>query len=187
MTTTPATRSLWRIDPVHSTVEFAITHMPFSIFRARFRDVQGVLEIDEAEPVRSRVSATIQAASIDVLGERFQAVVQGEDFLHTARWPVITFQSTRVEQVNEADWRVIGDLTIRDVTREVVLATHYAGQGKHPVSGRTLAGFHAETEIDRGDFGIRWNRLLENGMPYLGERVRITLEIEAVKEEPPTQ
>jgi polyisoprenoid-binding protein YceI len=122
---------------------------------------------------------------VDVLGERFQAVVQGEDFLHTERWPVITFRSTKVEQVDGATWNVTGDLTIRDVTRPVTLVTCYGGQGPHPVSGRTLAGFHAETEIDRSDFGMVWNRLLENGTPYLGMRVRITLDLEVVKQEAP--
>ena len=183
MTTIPVTSSLWRIDPVHSTVEFAVTHMPFSIFRGRFRDVEGVITIDEAEPARSSVTATIKTASIDVMGERFQAVLQGEDFFDTARWPVMTFHSRRVEQVDGDVWRVTGPLTIRDVTRDITLTTRYAGQGKHPVSGRTLAGFHAETEIDRGDFGLRWNRLLETGAPYLGERVRVTLDIEAVKQD----
>ncbi len=168
---------------MHSTVEFAVTHMPFSMFRGRFRDFEGTLTIDEAKPENSSVTATIQATSVDVLGERFQSVVQGEDFLDTARWPTITFRSTRVERVNDTTWNVVGDLTIRGVTREVTLATTYAGQGKHPVSGRILAGFHAETELDRGDFGLTWNRMLETGAPYLGTRVRVTLDIEAVKQE----
>jgi polyisoprenoid-binding protein YceI len=168
---------------VHSTVEFAVTHMPFSTFRGRFRDMEGTITLDEAEPANSSVEAIVKTASVDVLGERFQAVVQGEDFLDTARWPTMTFKSSRVERVDEHTWNVTGALTIRDVTREVVFATRYGGQGKHPVSGRMLTAFHAETEIDRGDFGMVWNRMLETGMPYLGTRVRITLDIEAVKQE----
>jgi polyisoprenoid-binding protein YceI len=183
MTTAPTTTSTWQIDPVHSTVEFAVTHMPFSMFHARFREIEGAITIDEADPTNSSVTATITTASIDVIGERFQSVLRGEDFFDTARWPEITFRSTRVEQVIGDTWNVTGDLTIRDVTREVTLDTRYGGQGKHPVSGRTLAGFHAETEIDRRDFGMTWNRLLETGAPYLGTHVRITLDIEAVKQE----
>jgi polyisoprenoid-binding protein YceI len=183
MTTTPVAASTWQIDPVHSTVEFAVTHMPFSMFRARFREVAGMLTLDEAEPVRSTVTATIKTASFDGIGERFQTVVQGEDFLDTARWPEITFRSTGVQQVDGDTWHVTGDLTIRDVTREVTLVTRFGGQGKHPVSGRRLAGFHAETEFDRSAFGMTWNRLLESGMPYLGDRVRVSLDIEAVAQE----
>jgi polyisoprenoid-binding protein YceI len=183
MTAAPPAISMWQIDPVHTSVEFALTHMPFSIFRGRFRDVAGEVTLDEAEPMNSSVTATIRTASVDVLGERFQGVVQGEEFLDTARWPEMTFQSARVERVNEATWNVTGALTIRDVTRDVTLVTRYGGQGTHPVSGRTLAGFHAETEIDRGDFGMRWNRFLDTGAPYLGTRVRITLDIEAVRQE----
>jgi len=182
-TTAPATTSTWQIDPVHTTVEFAVTHMPFSIFHGRFRDVEGVITLDETDPTRSTVTATIKTAGIDVMGERFQSVLQGEDFFDTTRWPVMTFESSRVEQVDGATWHVTGALTIRDVTRQVMLLTRYGGQGKHPVSGRTLAGFHAGTEIDRTDFGLRWNRLLETGAPYLGTHVRITLDIEAVKQE----
>jgi polyisoprenoid-binding protein YceI len=183
MTTAPVSTSTWQIDPVHTTVEFAVTHMPFSWYRARFREVAGTITLDEAEPARSEVTAAIKTASFDGIGERFQAVVQGEDFFNTDRWPEITFRSTRVQQVDGNTWNVTGDLTIRDVTREVTLATRYGGQGKHPVSGRRIAGFHAETEFDRSDFGMTWNRLLETGMPYLGDRVRVSLDIEAVAQE----
>ncbi len=183
MTPPRALSSTWRIDPVHTTVEFAVTHMPFSTFRGRFRDVEGVITLDEAEPTNSSVTATIQTASVDVLGERFQTVMQSDDFFATARWPMMTFHSTRVQRVDDTTWNVTGVLTIRGVTRAITLATQYAGRGKHPVSGRILAGFHAETEIDRGEFGLRWNRLLETGAPYLGARVRVTLDIEAVKQE----
>jgi polyisoprenoid-binding protein YceI len=183
MTAAPPVVSTWQIDPVHSTVEFALTHMPFSMFRGRFRDFAGVITLDEAEPANSSVMATIQTASVDVLGERFQAVVQGEEFFDTARWPAMSFASTRVQRVDDLIWHVTGDLTIRDVTRAVTLLTRYGGQGKSPTSGRTLAGFHAETEIDRGDFGLHFNRLLETGAPYLGTNVRITLDIEAARQE----
>jgi polyisoprenoid-binding protein YceI len=89
-----------------------------------------------------------------------------------------------VTKQDDTHWTVAGDLTIRDVTREVVLATTYLGQGIHPFSKRTIAGFHAETEINREDFGLTWNVVMDSGAKYLGERVHITLDIEAVKQEP---
>jgi polyisoprenoid-binding protein YceI len=139
---------------VHSTVEFAVTHMPFSWFRGRFRELEGTILLDEAEPQHSAVAATIAVASIDVLGERFQTVMLGEDFFDAARWPSIAFQSTGVQRVDERTWNVFGDLTIRGVTRPITLVTRYGGMGRHPVSGRILAALHAETEIDRSDFGM---------------------------------
>ena len=184
--TTAAAPTLWRIDPVHTTIEFAVTHMPFSLYHARFRQVEGTITLDEAQPERSTVTATIAADSIDVLGERFLAVMQNEEFFHTEKYPSITFQSTAVERADDNHWLVTGDLTIRDVTRSVTLRTSYAGRGKHPVSGRILAGFHAETAIDREDFGLRYNRLLETGGAYLGTQVTITLDIEAVQQDEPS-
>ncbi|HEY7294711.1 MAG TPA: YceI family protein [Dehalococcoidia bacterium] len=183
MTAQAPAATTWRIDPVHSTVKFALTHMPFSMFHCRFRDFEGEILLDEREPANSTVAATIQADSIDVPGERFLAVMQGEDFFDTARWPSLAFRSTGVRQSDGDVWQVTGDLTIRGVTRSVVLVTRYAGQGRHPVSGRILAGFHVETAIDRRDFGMVWNRLLETGAPYLGTEVSIVLDIEAVKQE----
>jgi polyisoprenoid-binding protein YceI len=183
MAATFTTSATWRIDPVHSTVKFAVTHMPFSMFHCRFRDFEGEIRLDESEPSNSAVTATILTASIDVHGERFLTVMQSEDFFDSTRWPAITFHSSGVRQVAGSDWNVHGDLTIRGVTRPVTLLTRYAGQGKHPVSGRIVAGFHAETAIDRGDFGLTWNRPLETGVPYLGTRVSITLDIEAVKQD----
>ena len=104
---------------MHSTVEFAVTHMPFSWFRGRFRELEGTVLLDEAEPQNSSVAAAITVASIDVLGERFQAVMLGEDFFDAALWPSIAFQSTAVQQLDDRTWHVTGDLTIRGVTRPV--------------------------------------------------------------------
>src|SRR5687768_294086 len=133
MTAPAVSQTTWQIDQTHSTVEFGVTHMPFALFRARFREVRGTLLIDEQQPEHSSVTATIQTASIDVLGERFQAVMRGEDFFDTARWPEITFRSTGVARADGDRWHVTGDLTIRRVTREVTLETRYNGQGKSPI------------------------------------------------------
>jgi polyisoprenoid-binding protein YceI len=97
--------------------------------------------------------------------------------------PTITFQSTRVEALDAAHWKVTGDLTIHGVTRPVVLDTRYLGQARHPFSGKIAAGFRAETTIDRRDFGVIWNAAMDTGAAYLGERVQISLTIMGVRQD----
>jgi polyisoprenoid-binding protein YceI len=183
MTSTSTTVSTWAIDPVHTIVAFAVQHMGMSTFRGRFRTVEGTIRIDEGNPVHSFVTATIDAGSIDVVGERLLGALMREDFFNTEKFSTITFQSTHVERHDDTHWTVTGDLTIRGVTRAVSLATAYLGQGTHPFSGRRIAGFHAETDIDRTEFGLTWNAALDTGAQYLGERVHITLDIEAVRQD----
>jgi polyisoprenoid-binding protein YceI len=185
-TTDVPTATTWRIDPTHTIAAFAVQHMGMSTFRGRFRTVEGGITLDEATPANSSVTATLDVNSLDVLGERFvQAMMRAEHF-HVEEHPTITFRSTRVERgADDRHWTVYGDLTIRGITHEVALAAEYLGRDKHPFSGRTVAAFRAETEIDRGDYGMQWNAALESGRKYLGERVRITLDIEAVREDEP--
>jgi polyisoprenoid-binding protein YceI len=183
MTTTPTAVSTWTIDPVHTTVGFEVQHMGMATFRGRFRNVEGTITLDEANPTNSTVAATIDVASLDIVSDRLAGHLNSQDFFVVETYPAITFRSTRVTQQDDTHWTVIGDLTIRDTTREVALATTYLGQGTHPFSKRTIAGFHAETAINRGDFGLNWNVALDTGAQYVGERVTITLDIEAIKQD----
>ena len=182
--TSPAQTAVntWTIDPAHTIVEFAVQHMGMSTYKGRFRTVEGIIQIDEANPVNSSVTATIDAKSIDVVGERVYGSMMRDDCA-PEQYSTSTFRSTRVEQLDDTHWKVYGDLTIRDVTREVALDTVYLGQGKHPFSGRTIAGFRAETEINRTDWDLKWNAALDTGAKYLGEEVKITLHIEAIRQD----
>jgi polyisoprenoid-binding protein YceI len=184
MTAVPAAVTTWTIDTTHTIAAFEVKHMGVSSYRGRFRSVEGVITIDEADPTKSAVTAAIKADSIDVTGERFFGHMMHDDWFNAEQWPEIAFRSTSVERQDDTHFIVMGDLTIRDVTREVRLATEYLGQQVHPFSKRTVAVFHAETEIDRTDFGLTWNAMLDSGLKYVGERVRITLEIEAIRQEP---
>jgi polyisoprenoid-binding protein YceI len=182
--TTETAVTTWTIDPVHTIVGFTVEHMGMSTFRGRFNTVEGSITLDEAHPENSLVTARIEAKSIDVLGERFLGAMIRPEHFDMEQFPDITFKSTRVTKgADDHHWNVTGDLTIRGITHEVTLATEYMGQDKHPFSGRTIAAFHAQTEIDRGDYGMLWNAALESGRKYLGERVTITLEIEAVRQD----
>jgi polyisoprenoid-binding protein YceI len=181
MTTSPL--PAWAIDPVHSSVEFSLEYMGMSVYRTGFRALEGTLHFDPARPAEASVAASIPVASVDVTNERLMGRLMDPDLLGGKEHPTIAFQSTRVEPVQPAQWKVAGNLTIHGVTRPVTLDTRFLGQGKHPVSGKTVGTFRAETAIDRRDFGVTFNAALEGGGTYLGERVQISLVIAAIRQD----
>jgi polyisoprenoid-binding protein YceI len=181
MTTAPAAISTWTIDPVHSIAEFSVKHMVIATVKGRFRSLSGTLTVDEANPANSRVEASIDVASIDTGDPQRDAHLRSDDFFNAERFPQMTFRSTRVEHVEDDRWKVYGDLTIRDITREVVLDTEFDGRTVG-LYGKEVAAFTATTELNRKDFGLRWNALLETGGAVVGDRVRVTLHIEAVRQ-----
>ena len=172
---------VWMIDPVHSSVEFSLEYMSMSLYRSGFRALEGTLHFDPARPADARVTASIPVASVDVTHERLMGRLMDTDLLGGKEHPTISFHSTRVEPVGATRWKVVGDLTIHGITRAVVLDTHYLGQGTHPVSGKTVGTFRADTEIDRGDFGVTYNAPLDGGGTYVGSRVHISLIIAAIR------
>ncbi len=171
----------WQIDPVHSQVEFAVRHMMISTVRGRFTQFSGTVDLDEANPTRSTVEVQIDAASIDTRAAQRDAHLQSPDFLNAAEYPYLTFKSKRVEQLDTSRGRIIGDLTIRDVTREVVLDVEYAGQARSPW-GTTSAGFQARTKINRKDWGLTWNQGLETGGVLVGDEISIAIDLEVVQQ-----
>lgn len=182
MTTAAATTTTYAIDPMHSSAEFAVKHMMVSNVRGRFRDLEGTIHLDEAEPTRSEVRATIQTASIDTGVEARDNDLRSENFFDAERFPTIRFRSTAVERIDDERWRVRGDLTMRDVTRAVLLETELEGRGTG-FEGEERIGFTAQTSISRKDFGLAYNAVLETGGVVVGDKVRITLHIEAVAQQ----
>ena len=180
---TTQTLPVWTIDPVHSNVEFSLEYMSMSLYRTGFRVLEGTLHFDPARPSDASVTASIPVASVDVTNERLLGRLMDGDLLGGKDHPSITFQSVGVEPVGANHLKVSGDLTIHGIARSVVLDTRYLGQGKHPVSGKTVATFRADTELDRGDFGVTFNAPLEDGGTYLGTRVRISLIIAAIRQD----
>jgi len=179
MTTATAVRT-WNIDASHSIAEFAVRHMMVSTVKGRFGRLEGAIEGDEANPTASSVRATIDVASIDTSDEQRDAHLRSDDFFNAERYPHITFVSKRIERVDAEYFRIVGDLTIRDVTKEVVLDTEFEGQVRDPY-GNQRAGFTATTQINRGDFGVSFNGALETGGVIVGDKVKITLHIEAMR------
>lgn len=179
MTTQAATRT-YTIDGAHSTAEFSVKHMMISSVKGVFRDVVGHLQIDETAPERSSVEATIAIASVDTGVQMRDDDLRSANFFDAERFPVMTFRSRGVEQVDEETWKVRGDLTIRDVTLPVILETAFGGRIAG-FDGAERLGFTAETTINRKDFGLNYNAVLETGGVVVGDRVKVSLHIEAVE------
>ena len=182
-TTAAAPTTTWTIDAGHSIAEFSAKHMMISTVKGRIADLRGTLTIDPASPERSSVEVELDAASIDTRSEQRDGHLRSPDFLDVEQFPLITFRSRRVEGATAtpgAGFRVVGDLTIRGVTREVELDATFEGQGKDPWGGERVS-FSATTKIDRRDFGLTWNAALETGGVLVSNDVRIALEVQAVR------
>jgi polyisoprenoid-binding protein YceI len=173
-------KTRWNIDGAHSGINFSIRHMVVAKVRGRFAKYTGRLELDDDDLTRSAVEATIDASSIDTGTPQRDEHLRSADFFDVEKFPELRFRSQRIEKVDDARYRVIGELTIRDVTREVALDVEYGGRAKDPW-GNERVGFVAKTALDRKDFGLKWNQALEAGGVLVGDRVDIELEVQAVK------
>lgn len=171
----------WTIDSSHSLVEFSVKHMMITTVKGRFEKVSGQGEFDENAPEKSWVEATIETSSINTANEQRDGHLRSAEFLEVEKYPTITFKSKKVEKVSTEEYRITGDLTIRGVTQEVTLNTEYAGEVKSPF-GDVRAGFSARTSINRKDFGLNWNVVLETGGVLVSDKIQINLEIELVKQ-----
>jgi polyisoprenoid-binding protein YceI len=180
-TQTKTSVSTWTIDPTHSIAEFAVKHFVVTTVKGRFRDFEATLQVDEANPENSSVSASIDVASIDTNMPDRDAHLRSDDFFNAEQFPKITFESTSVVKSGRRHYRVHGDLTIRDVTRPVTLETEFEGEIDDPWGNRRAA-FTATTQISRQEFNVRWNQLMETGGAVVSDNVKVTLHIEAIQQ-----
>jgi len=174
---TPGT---WTVDPSHSTIGFVARHLMITKVRGRFSDFSGSLEIAE-NPLESHVEATVNLASVDTGDAGRDAHLRNADFfdLEGGGSPTMTFASTGIKE-DGGDYLLFGDLTVNGVTRQVEFALEFDGVNGDPWGG-TRAAFSAETEINRKDFGLEWNVALETGGVLVSDKVKVQLEIQAVK------
>jgi polyisoprenoid-binding protein YceI len=170
----------WDIDVGHSAIHFWARHMVISKVHGRFARWSGAIALDPQDLTRSSVEVRIDAASIDTQVADRDAHLRSPDFLDVAKHPEITFVSRRVENGGDG-LRIVGELTLHGVTREVTLQAEFAGTGKDPW-GNERAGFSARATLDRRDYGLVWNAALETGGVLVGEKVELTIELEAVKQ-----
>ena len=171
----------WQVDGTHSAVGLTVRHMVISKVRGRFSRWSAKLDLDPADLAKSSVAVEIEAASIDTGVADRDAHLRSPDFLSAEQYPTLRYASRRVEVVSPDRLRVVGDLTIRGVTREVVLDVEYGGEGKDPW-GNTRVGFTATASLNRKDFGLTWNQALETGGVLVADRVDVEIELQAIRQ-----
>jgi polyisoprenoid-binding protein YceI len=170
----------WNIDAAHTRVGFRVAHMVVSSVEGRFHDVEGTIEIDDKFPVNSAVTLTIAAASIDTENEKRDGHLKSADFFDVAKYPQITFRSTKVVVAGRNRYRLTGDLTIRDVRRSVTLDVTASDALADP-SGKPMRGVSVEGKLNRRDFGLTWNQALDRGGVLVGEVVTLNVQFELTR------
>ena len=171
----------WNIDPVHTAAEFKVKHMMVSNVKGQFTGISGSLQLDEANSLNSRVEAVIDAATINTREPQRDAHLKSADFFDVEKFATLSFKSTRINRVTDGELAVAGDLTIHGVTRPVVFEVEGPTPPMKDPWGGTRLGLTATTKINRKDFGLTWNTVLEAGGIVVGDEVTITLEVEFVK------
>ena len=177
-----AATSTWNVDASHSQVGFAVKHLVISNVRGEFGAYQGKVVLDDADVTRSTVEATIDVNSVNTKVADRDAHLKSPDFFDVAKYPSITFKSTKVAKAGKDQLKVTGDLTLHGVTKPVVLDVSTSPEVKG-MYGETRRAFAATTKISRKDYGLTWNKLVEAG-PAVGDEVTIALDLEAVKDQP---
>jgi polyisoprenoid-binding protein YceI len=176
-----ASADTWQIDPVHTTVEFTVRHMMISNVRGLFTKVAGTITAKDSDPASVKVEATIDTSSIDTRSADRDADLKSANFLDVAKYPTMTFKSKKIEPAGPGKWKMVGDLTLHGVTKEVTLDVQGPTAPIKDPWGNTRAGASAATKINRKDFGLTWNKALETGGAVVGEEVTVSIDVEAVK------
>ncbi len=171
----------WKIDPAHSAAEFKVRHMMISNVRGQFTAIEGSLTLDESDIAKSRVEAVIDASSISTREAQRDAHLKSADFFDVAKYPTLTFRSSRVTRSADGELAVVGDLTIHGVTREATFAVEGPTPPAKDPWGNTRIGLSATAKINRKDYGLTWNAALEAGGVLVGEEVTIMLDVQFVR------
>lgn len=171
----------WVIDRAHSELGFSIRHMMIATVHGRFKDFEGYIDFDPANPTAASGEISIKVASIDTREEGRNNHLRSADFFDVEKHPEIHFTSTSVQPVSDTEFKVTGDLTIRDVTKPITFNVELAGIITDPY-GKTRAGLSATGSINRFDYGLTWNNVIETGALVAGDTVKISVEIEATRE-----
>jgi polyisoprenoid-binding protein YceI len=176
-----STTTSWNIDPAHSAAAFKVRHMMISHVKGEFRGLSGVLNLDESDYSRSTVEASIPATGIKTGDDARDGHLKEADFLDVAEFPTITFKSTSIAPTGDSNYAVTGDLTIHGVTKSVTLAVEDVSSPTKDPYGNLRIGLSASTKINRKDFGLVWNGVMESGGVLVGDEVTITIDAELIK------
>lgn len=170
--------SVWEIDPAHTNSQFAVRHFMVSTVRGEFGKTTGTLTLDEQDPTKSTIDAIIDATSINTRVEKRDADLKSPNFFDVEKYPTLTFKSKKFETVGEGKFKITGDLTIHGVTKEVVLNVEGSTKSIKDPMGKMRIGGMAMTKINRKDFGLAYNKVLETGGVLVGDDVDITIDVE---------
>jgi polyisoprenoid-binding protein YceI len=171
----------WQIDSAHTAANFAVRHMMISTVRGGFSGITGTVDYDAANPSATTIEAEIPVATINTGAADRDNHLRSADFFDSGNFPAITFKSTSVEVTSSTEAKVTGNLTIRGTTLPVVLHVEQTGTSQNPYTKAPTAGFTATTQINREDFGLTWNQMLETGGVLVGKDIKITLDVELVE------
>jgi polyisoprenoid-binding protein YceI len=171
----------WTIDTAHTEINFSVRHMMISNVRGQFQKFGGTVEFDETNPGLTKVDGQIEVASLNTRDEKRDAHLKSADFFDAEKYPLITFHSTRVDVKDQTHVVLYGDLSIRDIQHEVALDVEFNGLAKSPW-GTINAGFNATSVVERKDWGLNWNMVLETGGFLVGDEINITIELEIIKQ-----
>jgi polyisoprenoid-binding protein YceI len=178
--TTVVPTGTWAVDPAHSKVGFAVTHMGIATVRGEFTEFEGVLEIGE-DLGSAKARGTVRTASVDTNEPRRDAHLRSPDFFDAENHPELSFESTRIEAVDEETFRITGDLTLHGVTNEIVLTAEINGVDVDPY-GNEKVGLEVTGRLSRGDYGMKFNQALGSGNMLVADKVKLTLDISAARQ-----
>jgi polyisoprenoid-binding protein YceI len=176
--------SQWQIDPAHSAAHFSVRHLMISNVRGEFTKLSGTATTNPADPTKSSVEVTIDAASINTREPQRDEHLRSADFLDVAKYPTLTFRSKRIETLGAENFKLTGDLTIHEVTKEVTFDVEGPTAPVKDPWGNIRAGITASAKINRKDFGLVWNAFTETGGLVVGDEVKITIEAELIQQAP---
>ena len=178
---TTTSTTTWNIDPAHSVAEFKVKHMMIANVKGHFSKVSGVLTLDESDLGKSRIEASVDAASVETRDAQRDAHLRSADFLDAEKFPTLSFKSDRISIIRDGELAVEGSLTIHGVTRKVVFTVEGPTPPAKDPWGNTRVAVSGTTKINRKDYGLTWNAALETGGILVGEEITITLDVEFVK------
>jgi polyisoprenoid-binding protein YceI len=172
----------WKIDPQHTSAQFAVKHLMISTVRGEFHGVNGTVNWDDKDVTKSTVDVTIDATTVDTREPQRDGHLKSPDFFDVANFPTISFKSKKVEQVSAGKLKVTGDLTVRGVTKEVVLSVDGPTAAIKDPWGNPRSAISATTKVNRQDFGVKWNKSLDGGGVVVSDEVNITIDLEMVQQ-----
>jgi polyisoprenoid-binding protein YceI len=176
-----AAAATWDIDPSHSAAQFSVSHLTISTVRGELGKVTGTLTFDGQDVAGLKVDATVDVTGIDTREPKRDEHLRSPDFFDVAKYPTLTFKSKRSEKAGAGKFKLVGDLTLRGVTKEVTLDVEGPAPELKDPWGNVRIGATATTKINRKDFGLNWNAALESGGWVVGDEVSFTLDVEAIK------